>query len=1083
MTKTHKKPRYYLDSDGTFVIENYTLAKPFVNFFPGIAGTYGIPMWTFYVNRGQAISSCGVVDKDHAIMEFYPANKAWQLVNSHGFRTFIKTRAKGADILYEPFSSWGNGMIAGNRMRVNSCELTIEEESTLGIRVTVNYFTIPNDSYAGLARVVTITNTSKSRQHLNILDGLPQIIPYGTNNWFLKEMSRTIEAWMLPENIENKAPFFRLTVDPTDRPEVTHIEDGNFYLSFNYAKGKPSLIRPVVDPSCVFGYVTDFSYPLAFANANTFAAGCSKSATSKTPCAFSPLDADLAAGSSLTLYTIIGSRKNMDRLNESIPRIATREYIETKRRENAALINGIQDDIATRSSSLEFDLYARQTYLDNVLRGGYPLQFKNGTVFYLYSRKHGDPERDYNKFHLEPTYFSQGNGNYRDINQNRRCDVWFHPQSGDENLVYFFNLIQTDGFNPLVVKGTRFMFKSEAAALGFVKPRINPPALAEKLAARLTKPFTPGNVALFIEEHDIKLDGSLENFMNELLSQVVKIQDAEHGEGFWVDHWTYNLDLLDAYLGLYPEKTKETLFEKRVFTFFDNSHVVRPRSYKYVLYGDHGKGKWPSGRSVKQLHAVGIDKTKEKIIRERQSHPNVVRTEYGKGNLYHCTLFNKLLCVAANKLASLDPFGVGIEMEAEKPNWYDALNGLPALFGSSVCETFELKRLLIQVRDLLNSSRIVTTPVTDEIYLFLDGLRIILESDAKSAAPDKDFRFWDATHTLKENYRARANFGFNGVERDVRAEEILRFAELALKKVEAGIKKARDKRGMYYAYCMHEVTVFDTVKEAGRQIIRPAKFAQKKLPYFLEGQMHALRLCSSAEQARKLHAATRSSGLYDKKLKMYKVTDDLARQPKEIGRCTVFAPGWLENESVFLHMEYKYLLEMLRKGLAKEFFAEMKDVLIPFQDAERYGRSILENCSFIASSAFANPALHGNGFVARLSGSTAEFLHMWLLMNCGLRPFFLNNAGELNLALKPLLPAWLFTRKDKTYTFKFLGAINVTYHNPKSKDTFAPGVTISSIRLRDKNGAERVINNDTIPAPYAAQVRARQITSIDVFIQ
>jgi len=37
---------------------------------------------------------------------------------------------------------------------------------------------------------------------------------------------------------------------------------------------------------------------------------------------------------------------------------------------------------------------------------------------------------------------------------------------------------------------------------------------------------------------------------------------------------------------------------------------------------------------------------------------------------------------------------MGIEMEAGKPGWYDALNGLPGLFGSSVGETAELIRLI-----------------------------------------------------------------------------------------------------------------------------------------------------------------------------------------------------------------------------------------------------------------------------------------------------------------------------------------------------------------------------------------------------
>src|SRR3989344_4322803 len=97
------KPKYRLNQKGQFVIENYNYSKPFANFFPGIAGKYGIPMWAFYVNRGQCISSFGTKDKDHAILEFFPANKSWQFVSAFGFRTFIKLSHKKKDVFYEPF--------------------------------------------------------------------------------------------------------------------------------------------------------------------------------------------------------------------------------------------------------------------------------------------------------------------------------------------------------------------------------------------------------------------------------------------------------------------------------------------------------------------------------------------------------------------------------------------------------------------------------------------------------------------------------------------------------------------------------------------------------------------------------------------------------------------------------------------------------------------------------------------------------------------------------------------------------------------------------------------------------------------
>ena len=46
------------------------------------------------------------------------------------------------------------------------------------------------------------------------------------------------------------------------------------------------------------------------------------------------------------------------------------------------------------------------------------------------------------------------------------------------------------------------------------------------------------------------------------------------------------------------------------------------------------------------------------------------------------------------KFSTLDPYGMGVEMEGNKPGWNDSMNGLPGLFGSGMSETYELKRLI-----------------------------------------------------------------------------------------------------------------------------------------------------------------------------------------------------------------------------------------------------------------------------------------------------------------------------------------------------------------------------------------------------
>merc|ERR1712072_376248 len=152
-----------------------------------------------------------------------------------------------------------------------------------------------------------------------------------------------------------------------------------------------------------------------------------------------------------------------------------------------------------------------------------------------------------------------------------------------------------------------------------------------------------------------------------------------------------------------------------------------------------------------------------------------------------------------------------------------------------------------------------------------------------------------------------------------------------------------------------------------------------------------------------VYKAVEASDLHDKELKMYKVSASLVGQPMEVGRMMAFSPGWLENESIWLHMSYKWYLELLRSGLYTEFFKEIKNGVVCFMDTSVFGRSPLEATSFIVSSAFPDKTLHGSGFLARLSGTTAEFLSMWNHMMLGRTPFTTDADGALQLSLAPVI--------------------------------------------------------------------------------
>ena len=1025
------KPKYSISKQNEFVIENYNQAPTFSSFFPGIAGIFGCPMWVFYANRGQCITSAGVQDKNGAIIEFHAANKAYRNAHLQGFRTFIKVDGE----FYEPFSETSP---YPSELRINPHDLKlVEENPDLKIRVEVHYFNVPDEHFPALARRVKIVNLGKKPRQLEVIDGLPIIIPFGFEDFLLKKMSQTIEAWCVVENLEQGAPFYKLKVLPSDSSETKLLRKGNFYHPFCRDGQR---VEVVVDPAIVFGENTSLERPDNFLE-KTFKIPPKQLTDGFTPAAFARAKVTLTCD--FEISSIIGQIDSLDLLNKDRLRLMSRQYLDAKADANRDLINGISDLMDIKSASRSFDLYSRYTFLDNVMRGGLPVMI-GGKPIYLYFRKHGDMERDYNDFRLMPTYFSQGNGNYRDINQNRRNDLFFSPEIGADNIFRFFNLVQLDGFNPLVVLGSKYFIESSHLAEALAKKHLKTPT--KEQIEKISRPFILGELLKGFEHEGIDYQTSREDFAADLLKSGEVEEGAVHGEGYWIDHPFYNTDLLESFEAVYPDRIGDVLFKQKTLTYYDSDHFVVPRKEKYRLCGD----------KVRQYESVRLDLEKSASINHRAWSKNAVRVDHGKGKIYHTTLAAKLLCLIANKAASFDAEGIGLEMEADKPDWYDALNGLPGLFGSSLSETLELKRLAAYLRRHLTTEEIAL-PV--EVKEFIDRLLPVLaEGDC--------FKYWESSGQLKENYRQKIKPGVSGHESLIEPKEAGDLLDLVVARCDQAVQKVLAKYGNYHTYFINEVSAYDTT---GQSEIKVREFRQTPLPLFLEGFVHALKV----EKDQGIYRRVKESPLFDKKLKMYRVNSPLTEMPVEIGRTRIFTPGWLENESVFVHMEYKYMLELLKAGLYKEFFADFKEVMVPFMDPKVYKRSILENSSFIVSSAHPNVKNHGRGFIARLSGGAAEFIDMWLIMTTGKNIFSLDPEGKLRFQLKPILPAWLFKRQ--ALSFKLFGQIDVTYINHKEKDSF--GKPPISYKLFF-DGQEIEIDQPFIAEPYASMIRERKIEKI-----
>ncbi len=700
-----------------FIMKDYGRKSEFASFLPGIAGIRGIPIWCYYVNRGQCVASFGVENKDHAIMEFEPAHKACQNVKRTGFRTFLRKDGKYMECFLEES--------AGQEMEIGKNSLSVREKlEDEKLSVQVDYFTLPGEKVGALVRKVTVTNEGGNFSFACLEDGI--------------------------------------------------------------------LLKPVVDAEVVFGYDCSLRKAMRFAQRGLEGVYGGKQITmNRLPCSFYGTHKNLEPGGALTLYEVIGQVGKKEDIRHFLKEKRDGIYFEGKREEAECLMDGLCSGIATKTASESFDLYCEYTYMDNVLRGGYPVPLGNNKLYYVFSRKHGDLERDYNYFSMLPEYFSQGNGNFRDVNQNRRCDTFFAPFVGRENIKEFYSLIQLDGYNPLGVEKLTYRLDGEKAQALL---RDMEEEAKKELAEFVSSPFTPG--ALWA-----KLDAVLGTWEESLFYQIIDFADGmvngNFGEGYWSDHWTYNLDLIEDYLEICPELEKEMLYEED-YTYFLSGININRREKRYA----------ETAGGLRQYHALDEGS-------RRDTEEKLVRAAFGKGEVMHVTLMEKLLLLCATKFAALDAYGMGIEMEGGKPGWYDALNGLPGIFGSSMAETYELARMLDYTVSALERYP-EDVAVTEELGSLVDGLQLVVRLEKENLAGEGEvLSFWNRINDVKEQYRDKTFAGISGKKTVYRSTELAAVLREWKSVVEHGIEKACRLGGSICpTYFSYEVPEYE--KKSGR---------------------------------------------------------------------------------------------------------------------------------------------------------------------------------------------------------------------------------------------------------------------------
>jgi hypothetical protein len=218
-------------------------------------------------------------------------------------------------------------------------------------------------------------------------------------------------------------PYYRLSTQPADTAGVVVQEAGHWCVSV--LDGTNTSLLPIIyDTNKIFGDDTTLLQPVALRTKTIQEIVEGRQyGSAKTASAFAAAtDLRLAKGESVTIATYFGKAKNVLDVPVIARRLLQSGFAEYKVSRSREIIQQITEGVVTRTANQMFNAHVGQMFLDNSLRGGVPsilgdvdddAQMRNADedgrlkVYHLFSRIHGDLERDYNDFKIMPTFFSE----------------------------------------------------------------------------------------------------------------------------------------------------------------------------------------------------------------------------------------------------------------------------------------------------------------------------------------------------------------------------------------------------------------------------------------------------------------------------------------------------------------------------------------------------------------------------------------------------------------------------------------------------------------------------------------------------
>jgi hypothetical protein len=800
-------------------IENYDAMEAFFMSVVSASDHY------LFISSNGGLTA-GRKDPDHALFPYYTDDRTHDAAEHTGSKTIFRLRREGHEELWEPFSIRSSNSLGRNSRTlyksVYGNKIVFEEvNQVLGLAFEYEWAT--GETY-GFVRTAKLKNLTSASQHIELLDGLQNILPDGVTRRFQLEYSTLVDGYKRAElELSSGLGIFQLTSVPVDRAEPSEALCANIAWSTGLDQPLHLLSstqldsfrrgEPLVEETDIHGrrcaYFVNASLNLAghsergwriVADVSRDAAeihNLLRALESKSDLS-AELKADIARGTQ-NLLRIVASADGLQKTrNEAntwhhfsssmfnvmrggvpsenywVSREDFSSFVSTINRGVASAYRGFLEmlpekllhrellNLAKESGSADFERIAHE-YL--------PLTF---------SRRHGDPSRPWNVFEIR-VKDDQGKrilgyqGNWRDIFQNWEALSYSYPGFAVSMIFKFLNSSTADGFNPYRISRDGYEW------------------------------------------------------------EVLDPHDAWSFIGYWGDHQVvYLLRLLEQAKRCEPDALKH-LLNRNVFTYANVPYRIK--SYEQIL-----------------------EDPQDTIIFDRVAHKRILRNvaklgadakalASADGQLVHASLCEKIVLLLLARLSNFVP-GAGIWMNTQRPEWNDANNALVGS-GASMVTVYHLRRYLQFVQAMFAEGKVTSFVLPVELVEWFERVGEVLRRHLGEDETDTSRKAMvDELGRAASAYRDRLyTSGFSGERKCVPASVLDDFLNTALLHVDDSIRRNRRQDGLYHSY--------NLLERSDRGI------GVHELPLMLEGQVAVLSSGAlSPQDASSLLDALRRSALY-----------------------------------------------------------------------------------------------------------------------------------------------------------------------------------------------------------------------------